>query len=71
MPVELTALQEDVEKTLDKVRSKFNKRSAEASQLLSHYNSLLDMELSLDQQMLGGCSNTRRSRQQIQPVVDV
>ena len=49
MPVELTALQEDVEKTLEKVRSKFFKRSAEASQLLVHYNSLLDKELSLDQ----------------------
>lgn len=49
MPVELTALQEDVEKTLEKVRGKFFKRSAEASQLLVHYNSLLDKELSLDQ----------------------
>ena len=49
MPVELMSLQEDVEKTLEKVRSKFFKRSAEASQLLGHYNSLLDKELSLDQ----------------------
>ena len=69
MPVELIALQDDVEKTLEKVRSKFFKRSAEASQLLGHYNSLLDKELSLDQQVLGNSS--RRSRQQIQPVVDV
>ena len=69
MPVELIALQDDVEKTLEKVRSKFFKRSAEASQLLRHYNSLLDKELSLDQQVLGNSS--RRSRQQIQPVVDV